>query len=145
MKQATCWICVIAAGCFFTTKMLAQPQLKNVMKVKLIHTQTVLEGLALEDFNKIEASAKTLSNLSRSTAWKVAKTPEYVKFSNDFRSLADSLAANAKARKIEAATLDYMQLTMLCVKCHSHVRKIGLASTESGENDQFYASFVSGQ
>lgn len=128
MKRTSCSAIVFAvAGVLIVSNMQAQPELKTVMKVKLIHTQAILEGLALEDFGKIERSAKTLSDLSKATAWKVAKTPEYIKFSGDFQDIANSLAANAKARKLEAATLDYMQLTMLCVKCHTHARKIGVA------------------
>lgn len=114
--------------------MQAQPELKTIMKVKLINTQAVLEGLALEDFSRIERAATTLASLSKASAWKVAKTPEYIKFSKDFQEVADSLAANAKARKLEASTLDYVQLTMLCVKCHTHARKIGVASLDDGKS-----------
>ena len=104
-----------------------QPDLKNVMKAKLAHAHSVLEGLALEDFDRIARGAQNLSALSRADAWNVHKTPLYIKFSKDFQDTADSLAANAKAKKLEACTLDYVQLTMLCVKCHSHTRNAGIA------------------
>lgn len=130
---------VVTLGCMLSSSMHAQPEVKNVMKIKLIQTQAVLEGLAMEDFGKIERSANALSMLSKASAWKVAKTPEYIKFSQDFQSLTDSLAGNAKARKLEAATLDYMQLTMLCVKCHTHSRKIGVASADQHSLGSSYA------
>lgn len=108
----------------------AQPELKTVMKVKLAYTQLILEGLALEDFDKVKRGAENLATLSRADAWNVHKTPEYVKFSKDFQELADALAKDAAAKKLEACTLDYVQLTMLCVKCHTHTRKIGVASND---------------
>ncbi len=140
MKKTTCLIIVlIFAGASFNTDTTAQPELKTVMKVKLIHTHAILEGLAKEDFLKVERSAKTLSDLSKAAGWRVAKTPEYVKFSKDFQNTADSLAANAKTRKLEAATLDYMQLTMLCIKCHTHARKIGVARADIDHKEKPYA------
>jgi uncharacterized protein (UPF0212 family) len=57
----------------------------------------------------------------------VHKTPEYVKFSKDFQDVSDSLVKNATTKKLEACMLDYVQLTMLCVKCHTHTRKAGIA------------------
>ncbi len=115
----------------------AQPELKNVMKVKLSHAQSILEGLAMEDFNKVKSGAQNLSALSKADAWNVHKTPEYVKFSKDFQELADALVKDAAAKKLEACTLDYVQLTMLCVKCHTHTRKIGVAIDDAPLRDLF--------
>lgn len=105
----------------------AQPELKTVMKAKLGHAQALLEGLAQEDYKKLRDNAEALSFLSQADAWNVHKTPEYLKLSKDFQAVTDSMAANAKAKKLEAVTLDYVQMTMLCVKCHSYTRKAGLA------------------
>ncbi len=107
-----------------------QPEVKNVMKAKLAHTQSILEGLALEDFDRIRRSAQNLGVLSRADAWNIHKSVEYAKFSKDFQAVADSMVANANAKKLEAVALDYVQLTMLCVKCHSHTRKQGVADAD---------------
>jgi len=104
-----------------------QPDLRNVMKAKLAHTQSILEGLALEDFDRIKRGAQNLSTLSRADSWNIHKTPEYVKFSKDFQDLADVMVTHATAKKLEAVALDYVELTMLCVKCHTHTRKQGVA------------------
>ena len=129
---------------FSRTMSANQPDLKNVMKAKLAHTQSILEGLALEDFDRIKRSAQNLGVLSRADAWNIHKTIEYVKFSKDFQAVADSMVANANAKKLEAVALDYVQLTMLCVKCHSHTRKQGVA--DAGNNDlPTLAGFYSGQ
>lgn len=111
-----------------------QPDIQNVMKAKLAHTQSILEGLALEDFDRIKRGAQNLGVLSRADAWNIHKSIEYVKFSKDFQAVADSMVANANAKKLEAVALDYVQLTMLCVKCHTHTRKQGVA--DAGEQTQ---------
>ncbi len=103
------------------------PDLQNVMKAKMQHLHSVLEGLALEDFDRITKGAQNLGRLSRANAWNIHKTPEYLKFSRDFQDLADAMAINAAAKKLEAVTLDYVQMTMICVKCHTHTRKQGVA------------------
>jgi hypothetical protein len=107
-----------------------EPDLRNVMKAKLAHLQSILEGLALEDFDRIKKGAQTLGALSRADAWNIHKSPEYVKFSKDFQDLADAMAADAGAKKLEAVTLDYVQMTMLCVKCHTWTRKQGVAKSD---------------
>ncbi len=114
------------------TKSEQPKQLNAVMKAKLSHAQKVLEGLAKEDFKSIRTNALALSALSQADAWHVHKTPDYVRYSNEFRRHADALAEHAKAKKLEACTLDYVQLTMICVNCHSYTRRIGVASTEVG-------------
>ena len=127
---------VIVSACLLALnarQLPAQPELKNVMKAKLAHAQAVLEGLAQEDFDKILRAAQNLGTLSRADAWNVHKTIEYIKFSKDFQDLADTLALDAKAKKLEACTLAYVQMTMLCVKCHTHTRKLGVA--QAGEED----------
>jgi len=120
-------LALVAAGAMTALSRPAPADIRTVMKAKLGHAQSVLEGLALENFAQIEQNAQALSALSRAAGWGVHDTPEYIKFSEDFRAIANSLAANAHAKKLEAATLDYLQLTMTCVKCHSHVRKVGVA------------------
>jgi hypothetical protein len=121
---------VLAALVWMNSAGQAQPELQNVMKAKLQHVHRVVDGLALEDFDRIQRAAQALGTLSRADAWNLHKTPEYVKFSKDFQDLADTLAADAKAKRLEACTLDYVQMTMLCVKCHTHTRKIGVALAE---------------
>lgn len=123
-------VVVIGMLALSTRPLPAQPDIRNVMKAKLAHAQSLLEGLAQEDFDKIHKAAQNLGTLSRADAWNVHKTIEYIKFSKDFQELADTLALDAKAKKLEACTLAYVQMTMLCVKCHTHTRKIGVAQND---------------
>ena len=128
-------VVVIGMLALGTRPLPAQPEIKNVMKAKLAHAQAVLEGLAQEDFDKIHRAAQNLGTLSRADAWNVHKTIEYIKFSKDFQDLADTLALDAKAKKLEACTLAYVQMTMLCVKCHTHTRKQGVARADDQRQD----------
>ncbi len=95
----------------------------ELMKKKLKCSQGVLEGIALNDFDKIADNADGLITISQQAEWVVVKTPQYELFSNRFRKSAESLVKNAKAKNLDGAALDYVDLTMTCVKCHKYVRE----------------------
>jgi hypothetical protein len=44
--------------------------------------------------------------------------------SNDFRRSADSIVQAAKAKNLDGAALAYVDMTLTCVRCHKHVRKV---------------------
>lgn len=95
---------------------------QTFMKAKLRHAQDVLEGLAIEDFDKIAKSAQEMSLLSRASNWQVLQTPKYVEHSEEFRRAVDRIIKAAKDGNLDAATLGYVELTMRCVDCHKYVR-----------------------
>ena len=97
------------------------------MRLKLNHSQKVLEGIVLEDFHLIEKNAQDLSLLSHDEMWQVFQTPEYLQHSIEFRRAADDVAGAARKRSIDGATLAYMGMTMRCVECHKHVRDVRMA------------------
>lgn len=98
-----------------------------LMKKKLENSQKVLEGLATNDFGAISKHAQDLIRISKSTDWKVIKTPQYELFSNEFRRNADSLVQNAKAKNLDGASLAYVEMTLTCVRCHKYVREVRMA------------------
>jgi hypothetical protein len=95
----------------------------ELMRKKLKHAQGVLEGVALNDFDKIADNADQLITISHQAEWVVVKTPQYELFSNQFRKGAEGLVKNAKAKNLDGAALDYVDMTMTCVKCHKYVRE----------------------
>jgi len=95
----------------------------DLMKRKLENSQKVLEGLALNDFDKIAHHAEELLTISKEAEWKVIKTPQYEIHSNDFRRTADGLIKDAKDKNLDGAALNYVELTLTCIKCHKHVRE----------------------
>jgi hypothetical protein len=98
------------------------------MRMKLEHSQKVLEGVALEDFALIERSSQQLSLLSQAANWQVLQTPDYLQHSLDFRRSADALTKAARDKNLDGAALAYVQMTMNCVNCHKYVRTARLAS-----------------
>src|SRR5262245_3729523 len=96
----------------------------SLMKRKLEHAQKVLEGVALNDFEKIAKHAEELILISQLAGWKAIKTPEYEVHSGDFRRHAQTLVKDAKAKNAAAAARAHVELTMSCVKCHKYVREV---------------------
>jgi hypothetical protein len=123
--------CVLAVGAVGTVQSQEKKQpeklsesAKKVMVMKLKHSQTLLEGLALADFKKISANAEELIQLTNKEEWQVIKTLKYELFSNEFRRTAETILQKAKEKNIDGATLGYMDMTMSCVRCHQYVREV---------------------
>jgi cytochrome c556 len=95
-----------------------------LMQRKLKFAQTVLEGLAINDFDKIGDSGQELLAISKLAEWKVVKTPRYSNYSNEFQEIAEKLVKAAKEKNLDGATLAYLEMTSSCVKCHKHVREV---------------------
>ena len=106
---------------------------KEFMREKLAHSQSVLEGIALEDYQLILTHSSKLSAMSQNSSWKVFQNPEYLEHSATFRRLADTLTRAARERNLDEATVAYLGMTMSCVDCHKFVRGKRLAQTGSGK------------
>jgi hypothetical protein len=100
------------------------------MQLKLQHSKNVLEGLVLEDFDRVAKNAQQLALLSQESNWRVFQTEEYVQRSLEFRRAAHAIVAAAKKNNLDGATLAYVDTTMKCVKCHKYVRGIRMAAWE---------------
>jgi len=96
----------------------------KIMQEKLKHSQKLLEGIALADYDKIIQNADALADLSTSEEWHVIKTPRYEMFSNEFKRTADMIVIKAKMKSIDGVTLAYFEMTMSCVRCHSYVKEV---------------------
>lgn len=110
-------------------KNLAPDNVAPLMRRKLDRAKNILEGLTLEQFDKIASNARSLRLLSMEAGWNVVQTEEYRKQSEDFRRACDSIEKSAVAKDIHRAALAYVALTVRCVECHSYMRenKIKLA------------------
>jgi cytochrome c556 len=95
-----------------------------LMQRKLKHAQKVLEGLAINDFDKIADNGNELLTISKLAEWKAVKTPRYATYSNEFQEAVEKLIKNAKDKNLDGATLAYLEMTSTCVKCHKHVREV---------------------
>jgi hypothetical protein len=99
-----------------------QADTRAFMRLKLAHSQQILEGITLENYNQIAEQAEQLKLLSFDADWQVLHTPEYTRQSADFRRAADLLGSSAKDQNLDAGVLAYFRLTQTCVDCHRHVR-----------------------
>jgi len=97
------------------------------MRLKLSHSQKLLEGIALEDFATIEKSAQNLSLLSHEENWQVYQTPDYLRHSDEFRRSVQSIRDAAVKKNIDGAALGYVAVTLNCVNCHKYVRDVRMA------------------
>lgn len=95
----------------------------TVMQRKLTHSQTVLEGLATNNFTKIGAGGEGLVECIKDATWKINETEKYIAFSTEFLRRAESLKKAAKDKNLDAAALAYVDMTLTCVKCHQYLRE----------------------
>ncbi len=101
---------------------------KMFMRKKLESAQHVLEGLALEDFDLILKGAKELKTTSAAAEFMVIHDPLYTEHADDFRRVIEKMEKAGKEKRIDGATLAYMDMTMTCVECHKYVRNVLIAN-----------------
>jgi hypothetical protein len=100
------------------------PKADKLMREKLKHSQILLEGLAINDFDKITKSAEELIRISNAAEWVALKTPQYEVHTNNFRRAAETIIKKAKEKNLDGATLGYVDMTVTCVRCHQHTREV---------------------
>jgi hypothetical protein len=103
---------------------------REFMRAKLRHSQEIVEGLALENYDQIARNAQRLAQLSHATNWQVLQTEEYLLQSREFRRATEALREQAKQKKLEGAVLAYFDVTMKCVNCHKYVRTVRMAALD---------------
>ena len=126
----------MAAGLIASGEGQERSPLQTYMRQKLEHAKNALEGLAVEDFALIAKNATAMRELSEDARWRVSPNVNYLRLSAEFQDLAGELAAKAKERNLDGATLAYVKLTMNCVKCHKLVREERLISLGPREADR---------
>ncbi len=95
----------------------------TVMQRKLQHAEKVLEGLAVNDFAKIDAAADGIMDCVKDETWKINDTDKYLTYTNDFVRRVQGLKKAAKEKNVDAAALSYVDMTLTCVKCHQYLRE----------------------
>jgi hypothetical protein len=104
-----------------------QDAMTKLMRKKLEHAQKLLEGIAINDLKKVDENADDLMTLSKLAEFRALKTLDYERHTNDFRRTLDDMRRGVKNKNLEAVTLAYMDMTMTCVRCHTHVRETRIA------------------
>lgn len=130
MKRYLCLAIFTTLGtCAISSSTSAEPreELRDFMRLKLKYSQAAIEGLVLDDLEKVAKSGQELSLLSLAETWQVLNTPEYLSFSRKFRQAADALSEAAKKGNLDRATTAFNQVTVKCVECHKYVRDSRMA------------------
>jgi len=104
-----------------------QDAMTKLMRKKLEHAQKLLEGIAINDLKMVDENADDLMTLSKLAEFRALKTLDYERHTNDFRRTLDDMRRGVKNKNLEAVTLAYMDMTMTCVRCHTHVRETRIA------------------
>ena len=124
------FLSLAVVGAIYWKAQAQQPQLdtgpqrlKPFMQRKLDHSKSILEALAVEDFDKLAQSAQALSLLSLESNWNVLTTDEYIQQSAAFRRACGVIQESAREKNVDRAALGFMDLTVRCVECHKYLRK----------------------
>lgn len=130
-------ITVAAASSCATTEEQEQPRvggehmhyrpaivnMADVMQVKLIHTQAIVEGLALGDMRQVAVNAESLHGLSSRASWMVHDTVTYIAMSEKLRETVSNLQIQSQAGNADAAMVAYLDMTHSCLDCHTYLRE----------------------
>ena len=92
------------------------------MEKKLEHSQAILRGLAMGDFEDVKYNASRLKVLNRVEGFVRRKNPNYRAHLNTFSRVSAEIERQAVKQNIEGATLAFNQLTVSCVDCHKSLR-----------------------
>lgn len=92
------------------------------MKRKLELSQDVLQGLALEDYEKISEAARTMDKLNAIESFVRGRNESYKAQLDMFRYANKALIRSAEKQNLDGATLAFNQLTLSCVNCHKQLR-----------------------
>jgi hypothetical protein len=116
-----------AAGLNFSTAAGQTPQLHQVMREKLGHSQKILEAVVTSNWQALEAESLALKELTMKPEWAVLTAPEYVRHTTAFVQATQDLLVAARERDLDAAPLAYVSLTLSCVQCHRYVARSRVA------------------
>lgn len=108
---------------------LGTEKVSAFMRQKLMHSQKLLEALALEDFEGIAKNSQAISLLSQDEIWQVLQSADYLQYSKEFRRAADAVTESGRKRNLDGAALGYVDMTLKCVQCHKYVRGIKTSDT----------------
>jgi hypothetical protein len=90
----------------------------EIMWRKLDLSHDVLDALALDDFEALEAYASDLVSLSHAAREFIPDSESYRDENRELRRAASDLGRAARSRDADAAALAYVDLTLRCVRCH---------------------------
>jgi hypothetical protein len=104
------------------------PATGRLMRVKLAHSQKILEAILTSDFALLEQESHALGQMTKSPAWSVFHSPEYTRQSSAFLRAIDDLRDAAKGTDLDGAASSYVSLTLTCFQCHRFMKNKRIAT-----------------
>ena len=102
----------------------AKTNVQSLMRDKLTHAQSVLDGIVTDDYDKVVEQAEMMRIISRAASWQAIDTDEYRNHSDRFQRITTELSDAAKAQNRDAVTLQYLKLTIGCIECHQYIHQL---------------------
>lgn len=103
------------------------PEVNNIMREKLVHTQKILEAVVTNDWVGLETHSRELERLTGDHRWTALKYPEYARHSMGFVRAVQVLHLAAAQRDLEQAPKAYVAVTLQCVECHRYLARERIA------------------
>ena len=100
----------------------------RLMQAKLAHSQKILEAILTSDFALLDRESSALVQVTKSPAWSVLYSPEYIRQSGAFLRAIDDLRDAAKSMDLDGAASSYVSLTLTCFQCHRYMKNKRLAT-----------------
>ncbi len=99
-----------------------RPATQAFMRNKLVYSQAILEGMALEKYDLVSKNAIRLRDMTTSNLWFTAKQPDYLLQTTNYQKSVDALYMAAVDKNLERVTEAYVTVARSCVDCHRLVR-----------------------
>lgn len=110
-----------------------KPILSKFMRQKLAASNSVLEGLVMDDLDAVTKASDKLLQMSMTEKWRVTNDPTYARFSKDYQRTVERLKAKSKQGTVDGAALAWMDVTLSCIECHEWVRNVVIVELDQGE------------
>lgn len=104
------------------------PATGRLMRLKLAHSQKILEAILTSDFALLDRESSDLAQATKSSAWSVFYSPEYTRQTGAFLRAIDDLRDSAKGMDLDGAASSYVSLTLTCFQCHRYMKAKRLAT-----------------
>ena len=129
MKSRLRWLMILSLVVMSGLVAPAQtPVTGRLMRVKLAHSQKILEAILTSDFALLDQESKALGEVTKSSAWSVFYSPEYIRQSGAFVRAIDDLRDAAMGMDLDGAASSYVSLTLTCFQCHRYIKNKRIAA-----------------
>jgi len=92
------------------------------MQKKLVYSQEILAGIAVEDFDRVAAAAGHMRTLNKIEAFVRTRNPAYREQLKAFQDSNEEILRQAEAKNADGAATAFSQMTTSCIRCHKVLR-----------------------